>query len=85
MSRTIREEHLQVPTPTPRYEKHIRPDKSSISPSQTYLYNQNMGNRNTVIQPKLSSFTRDTFRRENYERYEDLGVDIDASEDMFDR
>ena len=80
LSRTVRQEHLQVPTATPRYEKHIRTDKSSISPSQTYPYDQNMGNRNITIQPKLPSFTRDTFRRENY-----LRVDIYASGHISDR
>ena len=85
ISSTVRQEHIQVPTPNPRSERYIRQDKSSISPPQTYPYDQSMRDRNDTIQPKLSHFSRDTLsynRREHYEMYEDLTVDIDVSEQI---
>ena len=47
-----------------------------------------MRDRNTTIQPKLSSFERDTFsynRRENYEMFEVPRVDIEVSEHISGR
>ena len=85
---TLRQDHIPVPTLIPRHERYIRQDKSSISPPQTYPSNQNMRDRNTTTQLKLSSFARDTFgynRRENYEMYEDFRVNIDASGHISDR
>ena len=69
MGSTMRQEYLQIPIPTQRHERYIQLDTLSISPSQTYPYDSNMGN--TFTKPKISSLVRDTFghiERENYER-----------------
>ena len=54
---TLRQEHIQIPTP--RHNKYARQDKSSSSPPQNNPYGQNMRDRNTTTQPKLSNLTRD--------------------------
>ena len=67
---------------TPWHDRYIRQDKSCSSPPQNCPYNQNIRDRNTIIQPKLPSLARDTFgyiKRENYKMHEDLRIDIDAS------
>ena len=58
---TIRQEHIQIPGPTPRNHRYIRQDKSRSSPLQKYQYNQDISDRNTNIQPQSPSLARDTF------------------------
>ena len=77
-----REEHRQIPTQTPRHDRYIRQDKSSSSPSQNYLQDQNMRDGKTTVQPKLSGLAKDTF---SYEIHDDLRVDIHVSEYISDR
>ena len=59
---TFRQEHVQIPTPTPRCDKYSRQEKPSSSPQQNYPYDQNTRDGNTTIQPKLSNLGKEYFQ-----------------------
>ena len=50
---TFRQEH--IPIPMPRHDRYMRQDKSSRSPLQKYPYDQDIRDRNTVIQSQSPS------------------------------
>ena len=75
MGNTFRQEHIPIPTPIPRCDRNIKQHKSNRSPLHKYPYNQDIRDRNNIIQPQSPSLVRHTLdytKRQNYQIYEGL-------------